>query len=251
VTAGRLGGDVSLLAMCGTDSFADLLKAEFEREPVRTQWIAQSGSSQHSFVIVSKATGLRTTIWTPQPRANATLISRVDEILSGADVVLLDCTDEVLTRVAVDRARNQGVPIVMDTGSYKPWSEPLLYGIDYLIAPEKFVVAQQPAAGTPDEAHRLAYEQFTPLVFGVTQGDRGGRYLDAQGAHQYDAVAVHAVDTCGAGDTFHGAFALAIALGKNVPGAFDIAAWAASRKCATLGNAGLPTADDLALMTSL
>ncbi|WP_442790715.1 PfkB family carbohydrate kinase [Nocardia sp. NBC_01329] len=47
-------------------------------------------------------------------------------------------------------------------------------------------------------------------------------------------------DSCGAGDTFHGAFAWAVAAGADTAAALDIASWSAARKCAVFGNAGIP-----------
>jgi sulfofructose kinase len=53
--------------------------------------------------------------------------------------------------------------------------------------------------------------------------------------------AVNAVDTLGAGDIFHGAFALALAEGKTEIAAMRFAAAAAGLKCARLGgSAGAP-----------
>ena len=164
-------------------------------------------------------------------------------------------TQQVLARVpyataqeleaAVAAARSAGIPIIMDTGSYKPWSESLLYGIDYLIAPSKFLLKQQPKARALDDAIDRAYAQFKPRLMAATEGDQGGRYRDESGLHRYAPWTVTTVDTCGAGDAFHGAFAWAIAAGGDPATAFQVAAWAAASKCATLGNAGLPTREAL------
>jgi sulfofructose kinase len=48
--------------------------------------------------------------------------------------------------------------------------------------------------------------------------------------------AVAAVDTLGAGDTFHGAFALALAEGRDEPAAMRFAAAAAALKCTRFGG---------------
>ena len=48
--------------------------------------------------------------------------------------------------------------------------------------------------------------------------------------------AVEAVDTLGAGDVFHGAFALALAQGRALAAAIRFAAAAAGLKCTRLGG---------------
>jgi sulfofructose kinase len=50
------------------------------------------------------------------------------------------------------------------------------------------------------------------------------------------AFAVEAVDTLGAGDTFHGAFALALAEGRDIQAAMRFAAAAAAIKCTRFGG---------------
>ena len=53
-------------------------------------------------------------------------------------------------------------------------------------------------------------------------------------------------DTTGAGDAFHGAFALMLAEGRPVAGARALAAAVAALKCTRLGSrAGLPTRAEL------
>jgi sugar/nucleoside kinase (ribokinase family) len=48
---------------------------------------------------------------------------------------------------------------------------------------------------------------------------------------------VKAIDTLGAGDVFHGAFALALAEGRDVAAALRFATAAAGLKCTRLGGA--------------
>jgi sulfofructose kinase len=48
--------------------------------------------------------------------------------------------------------------------------------------------------------------------------------------------AVEAIDTLGAGDTFHGAFALALAEGRDAVAAMRFAAAAAAVKCTRFGG---------------
>jgi sugar/nucleoside kinase (ribokinase family) len=62
---------------------------------------------------------------------------------------------------------------------------------------------------------------------------------------RWDAAPVTAVDSCGAGDTFHGAYAWALATGLSPAECFATAAWSAGLKVTQLGNKGIPTLEQL------
>ena len=53
------------------------------------------------------------------------------------------------------------------------------------------------------------------------------------------------MDSNGAGDTFHGAYAWAVATGRAPAECFEVASWAAGLKLTRPGNAGIPTLDEL------
>ena len=70
---------------------------------------------------------------------------------------------------------------------------------------------------------------------------------DAQGALHVPAPPVAAVDTLGAGDVFHGAYALALAEGSDIADAARFATHAAALKCTRDGGrAGSPTRAEVA-----
>ena len=82
------------------------------------------------------------------------------------------------------------------------------------------------------------------VVFGVTQGSRGGVFTTGKGPEhleRWEAVPVAAVDSNGAGDTFHGAYAWALAQGLTLAECFETASWSAALKVSRLGNKGIPT----------
>jgi sulfofructose kinase len=82
---------------------------------------------------------------------------------------------------------------------------------------------------------------------GVTRGAGGYSWRSGDGPVEHqEAFAVDVVDTTGAGDAFHGAFALALAHGLPDADCARIASAAAALKCRRLGaRSGLPTAAEL------
>src|SRR5262249_59119629 len=76
----------------------------------------------------------------------------------------------------------------------------------------------------------------TPSFLAVTQGPRDVLWRDGAALRKCPVFAVEAIDTLGAGDVFHGAFALALADGSDVGTALRFAAAAAGLKCTRLGG---------------
>jgi sulfofructose kinase len=69
----------------------------------------------------------------------------------------------------------------------------------------------------------------------VTDGSNGGYYWENGMAVHYDSVKVKAVDTNGAGDTFHGAFIAAYCEGKSTQDCCVFASKVAAYKCMHTG----------------
>jgi sugar/nucleoside kinase (ribokinase family) len=251
ITAARLGARTVLAGMVGTGVYADLLTHSLNGEAVQVNLVVDgsTASSQHSINIISQDNGNRTNIWTSQPSATAELIAISERALIESSVVLVDCTDCEFALHIAGRAKDLQCGTVIDTGSYKPLAENILPFIDYIVAPEKFMIERHRGQHDPVEyGLRSVRHQFSPKAVIVTEGERGGRYIlsESDDVHHFDAVPVLAQDTCGAGDTFHGAFAFAIYAGHGLRYAIRLAAWAAAQKCSGLGNISLPDVAALA-----
>lgn len=78
--------------------------------------------------------------------------------------------------------------------------------------------------------------QFTDGVVGVTLGDKGSLFLDADKIHHFLAPKIIPIDTNGAGDVFHGAYALALGRGLTWMDAARYASAAATLRCSKAGG---------------
>ena len=80
----------------------------------------------------------------------------------------------------------------------------------------------------------------------VTLGPRGVLFMEHGGIAHLPAFPVEVVDTLGAGDVWHGAFALALAEGQGERGAVRFASAVAAIKCTRFGGrAGTPTREEV------
>jgi len=145
--------------------------------------------------------------------------------LDGADAVLVDSRLPRAGAALAAAARAQGLPVVLDFDVDAPDAWALARTATHAIADED--LAGQ-AGGTGAMLERLRRDG----VWGaVTAGAAGGIH---QGG-RVPAYKVAARDTTGAGDVFHGAFALALAEGRTSEEALNFASAAAALRCETGG----------------
>lgn len=172
-----------------------------------------------------------------------------DGLLAQAPVLLVD-SYAIHARAVVARAVELGVSVVADI----EWSagtetDALIALVDHLVVPRAFAEAQ---AGSRDTAMMLT-ALWSPrrAAVVVTDGARGADLRQRGDATWWHLPAhpVDAVDTTGAGDCFHGAYALALAEGRSpLDCARRAAAAAALSTTGSGGRSGLPGRADVAAL---
>lgn len=165
--------------------------------------------------------------------------------ITSAGAVLSDLTWLEGTRAAFAAARAVGVPTLVDVdlgGGILLAQVADLTDVAIFSAPafERFV------AGADDDARFAALLAQGVRHAGVTRGAAGYVWRARNGKGRQAAFKVPVVDTTGAGDAFHGVFALALASGLTDAECALVASAAAALKCRRLGaRAGLASAMEL------
>jgi len=167
------------------------------------------------------------------------------ERVRDADVVLGDLRWLEAVRAVFAQARRDGVPTVLDAdlGAREALAG-LLEITDYAIfaAP----ALREFARGASDNERLDHILSFGPRHAGVTLGSKGYLWREASAGGHFPAPSVSVTDTTGAGDAFHGTFALLLAEGALGDALVRYASAAAALKCTRLGSrAGLPTRSEL------
>jgi len=134
---------------------------------------------------------------------------------------------------AVRRAAEVGATVIADFSRPTPAARRLLPYVDHPIVPEEF--ARQLFDGDAPRTLAWLAERCRGVPV-VTQGARGGAYLDGRRVRRFRARRTRVVDTTGAGDVFHGAFAAALAQGLDFEAGLDLGARAAAVCCSALGG---------------
>jgi sugar/nucleoside kinase (ribokinase family) len=157
-------------------------------------------------------------------------------LLEDCDAILTEsrCA-EFCTDLCVEACR-RGIPVIVDVDRVMSLREGLLTASSHLVFSSE---ALQSTAGIADDGEALKkIARLTPSFLAGTCGAQGTLWLDDhQALRQTPAFPVHPVDTLGAGDVFHGAFALAITEKQDLPAALRFASAAAALKCTRFGGA--------------
>lgn len=139
------------------------------------------------------------------------------------------------------KARAHGIPTVLDGETADPEIyEALLPLVDHAI----FSIPGLRSYGGAVTNHLQILQKVREQgckVAAVTMGAQGCLWMDDNGVQHQAAFGVNVVDTTGAGDVFHGAYAVALAEGKNTVEAMRFASGVAALKCTHYGGrAGIP-----------
>ena len=163
--------------------------------------------------------------------------------LPGTETLLEDCaailTESRCAEFCTDlcaEARRRGIPVVVDVDRAMSLREGLLTASSHLVFSSEPL---QETADVADDGQALKkIAKLTPSFLAGTRGAKGTIWLDEAGnLQETPAFPVHTVDTLGAGDVFHGAFALAITEKQELRQALRFASAAAALKCTRFGGA--------------
>lgn len=240
VAIARLGGIAEFWGRGGQDAAGEEMRNAMAEQGVGVEHfqLFAGGRSSISAVIVDRA-GERQianfrgaypdeTAWLPL------------EAVATAASVLADPRWVTGTRALFEAARERDIPTILDADMAEPdIFEALLPLTDHAIFSEPSLSRY---------AHQDAEDGLEVVaahgcrVAGVTQGARGVMWRIDGKTYRLPAARIEVVDTSGAGDVFHGAYALAVGAGLAVPECMAFASAAAALKCTRLGGRdGIPT----------
>lgn len=234
VTFAALGGEAILVTALGDEPVADLIRADLAAYRVRVV-DAASGTTRAvpvSAVSVVASTGDRSVVSLDAVNSDATPPADLDDLVAAADVVLVDGHHPLIARAAAASAAARGIPLVVDAGRWKPVMGDLRSFATDMVCSNDF------RAPDADSSRSTAAELVGSGVRTVvtTHGaDPVEWWSDGQsGAVPVDPVVV--VDTLGAGDAFHGAYAyFCTAADVGVEDRVDRSARVAALRCSVVG----------------
>ena len=236
VAAAKLGAETAYIGMLSDDNGGKFLKADFEKYGVATGWIRiRPGCRSFASVLwlcADKAT--RTCVFDKGDLPPLQLDAAQKQAIADAALLMVDGNELEAAVEAAKLAKESGVKVLYDCGGLYPHVEKLLALTDIMIPSEEFAMGHTGCASAEEAAKKL-FETYAPEVVVVTQGKEGGILYDGKIIMPYPAFAVAAVDTNGAGDVFHGAFAAAVTMGYAYSKCCLFASAVSALKCTGIG----------------
>ncbi|ALS76102.1 ribokinase [Planococcus rifietoensis] len=232
VAAARLGDQVHMVGAVGSDAFGTQLLEGLEKEQIDTQGVKKTdGASGIANILLSEGDNRIIVV----PGANHELtksdIDAQKKAIEKSSMVILQLELPIpVVEYTLQLAKELGVPAILNPAPAGGFTEAMKQA-DFLTPNE---TEAEELFGTNWE---LELERY-PNRMVVTLGKNGARYFDGDKHVTVEGFPTQAVDTTGAGDTFNGALAVALAEGSEFKEAVRFANAAASLSVEKFGAQG-------------
>lgn len=238
IAMARLGGRVSFAGPMGDarETSSGFILERMAVEGIDTSHIVHMPDvTTPVSAIIIDATGERTLTIYRDPALWTVRLPDADALLADCQAVLVESRCASFCVDLCTEACRRGVPIIAGVDRAMSLQDGLLTAASHLLFASEQV---QETAGIADDGEALRrLSQLTPAFLAATRGPRGTIWLNEAGElEETPAFPVQAVDTLGAGDVFHGAFALRLVEGRGMREALRFAAAAAALKCTRHGG---------------
>ena len=241
LTVARLGGSVSFAGRLGTDRWAEQIISDLVAAGVDVSHCRRvEGASTPVSAVMLDPSGERAIV----NYTDAALFDPEPPPEPDATVILADSRWPEGARTALDAARPTTRARVLDLDqTVEPEALiPVVEAATHIVASR---AGLQDFTGTDNVEAGLARLTSAERWVAVTDGSSPIRWRRGAASGTVPTVPVDVVHTLGAGDVFHGAFALALAEGKEETGALRFAAAAAAHRCRVRARGGIPRRQDL------
>ena len=239
VTVARLGGTSGFAGYLGRDTYGCLHCEELAGEGVHTRWIARGDHPTPLSVILVKPDGDRTVV---NHRAGTPFLNagEIDFSSCRPKVILFDGHEPLISLPLAKTARAAGIPTVLDAGSVHKGTVDLLPLVSHVVSSARFA---RDFTGEADPHRALEKLSLSAPFTAVTLGEKGLIWKETTGGGGVlPSYRVDAADTTGAGDAFHGAFALGVARSDDLETTLRHASATAAITCTRLGaRIAIPT----------
>jgi len=241
VTVARLGGNAAFAGYAGYDPFGEQLVNEFCREKVNTDLLKRGNGATPLSIILVKPNGDRSVVNYNKLVDPLHLSDLYTQWLQARQprVILFDGHEPEISPAVAQLAKAMHITTVLDAGSVRPGTISLAGLVDYLVCSSRFAFDY---THSDDPRQALAELVKVNNQVMITLGSRGLLWAKDGTTGSMAAFPVSAVDTTGAGDVFHGAFAFCLARQYHWEDSLRFSSAAAALCCTKIGaRPGIPT----------
>jgi sugar/nucleoside kinase (ribokinase family) len=239
----RLGGKTAYFGKLGDDDEGRFCLQRLTEFGVSTDFveIVRGGKTPVAYLFVTAASGHRTIIYERNELPRITIDEKLKMLAAQSEIVLLD-PEVTYLGGQLKAAGGSSIKIVYDCERWRQGMEDIMLTADYFIPSAEFLKSDRLNFGEISFKRKVA--ELNAMVSGqlvVTRGEKGAYYPVDEKLYRVAAPSIKAVDTIGAGDNFHAAFALALKKGLDLHRAVKLSVAVASLACREFGGRnGIP-----------
>jgi len=239
VAAARLGAEVSMIACVGDDVYGQAIKNNLRDNGVDITYVEPVTDVASGTAHITLAEGDNSIIVVKGANDSVTpqFVQRAQPAIERADIILVqqEIPEETVVYLA-ELCTKLGKKLLLNPAPARKISEAVIEQSAYITPNEHEFVLLFEGENRADVLKRYPNKIF------ITEGKNGVRYFDGNEERVISSFIVEAIDTTGAGDTFNGAFAVAVAEGKSYEESVRFANRAASLSVTKFGaQGGMPT----------
>ena len=216
VMAAHCGAQVHFIGKLGDDVFGRAIADNFVKVGINSQFVETSSTPSGVAHIWVDGAGENRIIIIPGANHEIEVSNAIEAINSIQDLAVVVAQCEIkqeVTLAAFKAAKARGCITILNPAPYQEISAELLSLCDWIIPNEtefRELHGQLPTSDEILKSFRVGKSSI------VTLGSKGAVYISPEGqVHYAEAPKVSAVDTTGAGDSFVGSFAYALASGRD------------------------------------
>jgi len=242
VAAARAGGNVAFVNSVGEDAYTPQMVQNYKNDGIDTRYVFQEKgiASGHALIMIG---GEGMNYLSVAPGANYKLTpQKIDEALpvfdEAAMIVMQYEIQEETIKYVIDLANNKNIPVLWNCAPARAFDLSYIPKINILVLNEVEAgflaeMTVETEADAEKAAQKLVDRGVEKVI--ITLGSKGAFVVTKTEKVSVPSFKVEAVDTTAAGDTFCGAFAVALVEGKSLKEALQFASAAAAISVTRMG----------------
>lgn len=245
VAAARLGGKVSLFGSLGDDENSEMIVRKLEKENINLSNLqfVKGKPTGAAFIELCKSDNRIIVVPGANDQTDVNYVKNIASELLQYDVIVFQLeTPLQMIQYLVPLLHERGKTIILNPAPAQTLDQELIEKVTYITPNEH---EYKMVFNTNESIDDLLQKYPNKLI--ITCGSKGVRFFDGNEDILIPSIEVTPVDSTGAGDTFSGAFAVAISEGKSLSESIRFGNIAAGLSVTKKGaQSGMPSRSEVA-----